>query len=845
MVSRRDFLKLGAVTASGAPTLAAGKAIARETRLKETGGKDYSYLSGTEREPVATACALCASRCPAIGYVENGYIVKVEGNPQSARTAGTMCARGQAGVSQVYDPDRILQPLKRIGKRGEGKWQKVSWDEALGDLAGSLRKLRDAGQPEKFMFHHGWISASADRLINKVFLATYGTGTIADNSCLGQSARLTAQELTWGGARDNWDFDNTRFILNFGSNVMEADTNHVALARRLAAALAERNLKMVTFDVRLSNTASKSHTWVQIRPGTDAAVVLAMCHVIMAEGLYRGAGEAFFEFCQMTPNPIVSTEQKIAALNDHLKPYTPEWAEGISGVSAGQIRETAIDFANARPACVISSRGASSQYNGVEVERAIQMLAAITGNIDNPGGRCLAVAPQWNYPTGPDNKPAARKLDILNGFEGDAALPIHGLGHRVLKMIKDGRAGRPEVYMWYNYNPAYSNANVRENIDILKDESLIPYTVAVTPFYDESAALADLILPDATYLETFDFEDGISPTQVPEYYIRQPVVAPQGEARDFKDVCCELAKRLGIPLGFESAEAFVKKACDMTPDVKKNAGGFRGMKKRGLWYDEKADPAYYSYRETVPAAALQEPGVVFDDTTGVYWNWRIAGTSSESEARTKGYRGSPGAYMGYVGQMIWGTVYRGFAPDLINKSGYFEIYSPILEAHGLPPLPSYTAVPEHQELKEGEFVLTTFRINTQTLSRTQNCPWLDEINTDNPGWINPSSATAQGIKDGDRIKIASPLGEIEATAHVTENVVPGIVAISSHGRRWEYGRYASGKKAPHAIERDAPRDELKWWDFEGAHPNWIIDNHAEPISGQQRWMDSVVSVRKA
>ena len=514
MVSRRDFLKLGAATAAGTPLLASERARAHETDLK-TGGEDFSYLSGTEREPIATACALCASRCAAIGYVENGYVVKVEGHPDSQRTLGTLCAKGQAGASQVYDPDRILQPLKRVGKRGEGKWEKISWDAALGDLASRLEKLRDEGHPERFMFHHGWISASAERLINKVFLATYGTGTIADNSCLGQSARRTAHELTWGGSYDNWDFDNTRFILNFGSNVLEADINHVALARRLSFALTDRNVKMVTFDVRLSNTAAKSHSWIQIRPGTDAAVVLAMCNVVMAEGLYRGPGEEFLEFCQVTSNPNASIDDKVAALNDHLATYTPEWAEEISGVGAERIRDIAVEFATARPACVISSRGASAQYNGVEAERAIQMLAAITGNIDNPGGRCLGVAPQWNYPAGPKDKPAPRRLDILEGFEGEAALPIYGVGHQVLRMIKDGRAGRPEVYLWYNYNPVFSNGNTQENLDILKDESLIPYTVAVTPFYDESAALADLILPDAVYLETYDFEDGVSPTQVP------------------------------------------------------------------------------------------------------------------------------------------------------------------------------------------------------------------------------------------------------------------------------------------------------------------------------------------
>lgn len=843
MIDRRKFLKVSATTATGIPILLDGVAHAQTPALK-SGGRDFTSLTGTERKSTPTACALCASRCAALAYVENDYVVKVEGQPESIRTLGKLCAKGQAGLNQVYDPDRILKPLRRTGKRGEGKWEQVSWDAALNELAGRLDRLRNEGHPEKFMFHHGWISASADRLINKVFLPAYGTGTIADNSCLGQSARLTAHELTWGGKDDNWDFDNSRYVLNFGSNVFEAHTNHVALARRLSFALTDRNVKMVTFDVRLSNTASKSNLWIQIRPGTDAAVAFAMCNVVMSEELYRGPGEEFLAYCLVTPDPNASIAEKVAALKEHLATYTPEWAEKISSVPADDIRKIAREFADARTGCVISSRGATAHYNGVETERAIQMLAALTGNIDIPGGRCRGVVPEWRYPTGPKDRPEPRRLEILEGFKGDVALPVHGVGHQVLTMIKDGRAGRPEVYLWYNYNPIYSNGNTTENSEILKDESLIPFTVAVTPFYDESAALADLILPDAVYLETYDFENGLSATQVPEYYIRQPVVKPQGEARDFKDICCELAERMGFPLGFRSAEEFVRQACELTPAVKEKAGGFDGMKKRGVWHDREAKPAYFTYREPVDPEVLRQDGVIFDGVTGVYWNWKTARVSGEAEAKAKGYRRTPGAYRGYVAQQFGDAVYRGFTPDRFNKSGYFELYSPILKDENLPPLPTYAPIPEHQDLKAGELILTTFRVNVQTLSRTQNCRWLDEINGENPGWINPKSAATLGIADGDMIRISTRLGAIETKAKVTENVVPGVIAISSHGGRWEYGRYASGKKAPYSIDRDSPYEALKWWTQIGVHPNTIIENASEPISGQQRWMDTVVSVSR-
>ncbi len=840
MLNRRNFLRLGAAVAATGGIVGTGVLTeAKEAWIK--GGMDYSPETGKQRKAVPSACWQCVSRCPMIGYVEDGRLVKIEGQPDSIRTEGFICAKGQAGVNQVYDPDRILYPMKRAGKRGEGKWKRISWDEALDEVATRLKKLRDEGHPEKFMFHYGRMKASSSKLIKSLFLGTYGTGTIGNHTSICEGGKWTAQELTWGKHYDNWDFDNAKYVLNFGSNCLEAHTNHTSVAQRLMRAMADRRVKMVTFDVRLSNTAARSAEWVPVKPGTDVAVALAMCNVVLSEDLYRGAGEAFLEFCKATPEPEATTEEKVAALKTHFAQYTPEWAEKVSGVDAEKIRSIAREFATTHPACVISYRGAVAHYFGPEAERAIQTLAALTGNIDNPGGRCRAVGAKWKYPKGPKDKPKAKKLKILDGFKGASALPTHHVNHQVLEMIRDGRAGRPDVYMWYCYQPVYSNGDCKANEAVLKNESLIPFTVAVSPFYDESSALADMILPDATYLERWDWEDMVSPNQVPEYYLRQPLVKPLGEVRDFGDVCCELAERMGFPLGVKSKEEFVRKSCEMTPDVKK-AGGFKYMRTRGVLYDRAAKPKYYGYKKHVKAEKLQADGVILDEATGTYWNWHKSKAKSEEEALAKGYAHTKNAYKGYVGQMIGDTVYAGFKPDKLNKSGYFEIYSQIMKDKGMDPLPSYVPIPEHKAMKDDELILTTFKVNVQTHSRTQNCKWLTEIFHDNPAWINPASAAPKGIEDGDAIVVKSAIGEMRTTARVTPAVAPGVIAISMHCGHWEYGRYASGKPSPNG--RDEAGKDGRWWTGFGAHPNWVIPNKPDPISGQQRWMDTVVTVAK-
>lgn len=840
MVDRRNFLKLG-MAAAGASLLPIRTACAKVKDALRQGGEGYSQLSGTQLTAVPSICGQCPSRCAILGFVDEGRVVKIEGQPNSIRNQGKVCAKGQAGAAKIYDPDRILSPLKRTGKRGQGQWQQITWDEALDDLTARLKKLRDEGTPEKFVFHHGWISSSAEKLIDDVFLATYGTGSIIKQTCQGQSARWTAHELTWGGQADNWDFDNTKYVLNFGSNVLEAHTNFVSLAQRLSRSAVDNRIKMVTFDVRLSNTAANSDLWLPVKPGTDLAITLAMCNVVMSEDLYQGAGAEFLDFCQVTDDAGASRSAKIAALKAHLSAYTPAWAEEISGVPAGQIETIAREFATTKPACVISSRGAGAHHNGVETERAIQMLAAITGNIDNPGGRCQAVTPQWVYPAGPEDKPSPRKLSFIDGPA--SAVPGIGAGHSVLKRIKES-GERPGVYMWYHHNPAYANGSTQETIDILKDESLLPFTVAVTPFYDETAALADLILPDATYLERFDIEEAVSPNQVPEYALRQPLIEPQGEARDFKDVCCELAERLGFSLGFISAEKFVEAACKLTPVVKKKARGFRRMKKNGVWHDKSAAPVYGAYREPVSAEALAADGVIFDQHTGVHWNWKVAGIKDATTATADGYRNSPGACKGYVGQRIGDAVYAGFRPGALNKSGYFELYSPILTGKGLAALPSYSAIPEHADLGDEQLILTTFKVNVQALSNTGNGGWLTEIHHENPVWINPVTATVRGISEGDAITVKSKIGEVTAIAMVTPTVAPGVLAMSTHLGRWEGGRYASGERAPFGLD-DAYHDQYRWWTAGGTHANWIIPDNPEPVSGQQCWMDTVVTIAKA
>ncbi|MFQ5753081.1 MAG: molybdopterin-dependent oxidoreductase, partial [bacterium] len=607
--TRRDFIKLSALFGALGSI---GKLLGNAS--SQTGTKAYS-IPGKKREVIPSSCWQCVSRDAIVCRVEDGRLVKIEGNPKSIRNRGKICAKGQAGINQVYDPDRILYPMKRMGKRGEGKWKKISWDEALEELAGKLAKLRDEGHPEKFMFHYGRMKGSDSKIV-KNFLTAYGTKTIGNHTSICEGGKWTGQELIWGKHYDVWDFENTNLIVNFGSNFLEAHTSHVQAAQRAINALAN-GVKMYTFDVRLSNTAAKSTEWLPIKPGTDMAVMLAMANVIMKKKLYNQ------EFINKWTNVSV------LELKKHLKSYTPKWAENVSGVPAKKIEKIAVEFAQAKPAVLVTYRGAVAHYNGIQTERAKFMLESICGYLNMKGGTNQAVGPKWKYPK---VKGHTKKLKIVDGFPGAVAYPTHHVSHQVLKMIKDGRHSRPAIYMTYCYNPAYVNGNCTENIAILKDEAIIPYFVSVDVFMSETTALADLILPDVTYLERWTWDDMVSFAMIPEFYLRQPVIKKLGEARQFQDVVCDLAHRLGLDLGFDSTMDFIRKSCEQSKV------DFELLKKEGVWHDPDTKPMYYQHLKEIAPADYEGATILFDKETGVYWNWKKSKAKSREEAINTGYR---------------------------------------------------------------------------------------------------------------------------------------------------------------------------------------------------------------
>lgn len=905
-ISRRDLLKMGLLSSlllsisEPFSVLKRAYASISEKDLPDIFKKaalDMKSVQGKALKAVPSTCMQCIAACSIIGYVEDGRIVKIEGNPYGPNNRGMICSKGQAGINQVYDPDRILYPLKRAGKRGDGKWTRISWDQAISEISSKMNEVYNSGHPEDFMFHYG---RNRIKYATGHFMHALSTKTSGNHTSICEAGKFVGQEISMGKHYDINDVENSKFILNMGANVLEAHTGHSYFAQRLIDAKM-KGAKLVTVDVRLSNTAAKSDEWIPIKPGTDAAVILAMANVIMQEGLYD---ENF-----ITKWTNVTVEE----LKAHLALYTPEWAERESTVPAERIISLAIEYAANRPSTLITYRGFVGHYNGAYSEFAAKMLDAICGNMMVKGGTQMKVSGKWQQPYDAvakavdkelgNKKPKEEKLHISDGEDFGVALCTHHVNHRIFENFKKGckKTGRsPKIYMLYVYNPVYVNGDCQENIECMKNEGLIPLIISSDTAMSESSSLADYILPDATYLERWTLEDPPAFSLTKFIQIRQPVIKPLGETKDFQDVMILLGHATNPDVAkyfpFDTAEDYTRKACEDTEqDAAKHGKKLYGIdgnelnepvfdyiKKYGV-VSQSTKPSYMVHEKKLNEEDLKD--TIVDQETGVIWNPKKT-EAKEGETYTQAKNG----YKGYAGQMIDGVASHGFKPDNLNKSGKMELKSKFLkkaEAKLLAQLtsivkgthnefileqiksgmPTYLPVPEHKLMKEGELILTSFKVNVQIHSRSQNCKWLTEIYHKNPAWLNSQTARRLGISDGDMIKVkvvpkdypeigyAMPATrEIISKAYVTEGVHPAVIAISYHCGHWAYGRVASGK----AVFPEVKDDANLWWqkqgtrkfgpewdEAKGVHPNWIIPNAPDPVSGQWRSNDTVVTVEKA
>ena len=816
-ITRRTFLKVSAGTtaaAAAAPKLLHGMEL-------ELGGKDIGPVTAAERKAIPINCHVCNIQDGAIAFVENGRVVKLEGNPEHVSTRGRLCAKGNSGMWYSYDPDRILFPLKRVGARGEGKWKRITWDEALTEVAQKLdAALKE--DPNTIMVKKG-----RDRTGGTWgrFMNTLGSATVVNHTSVCESSKKIGMEPTWGPDIETPDFANAKYVLNFGSNILEAAYFHNPLSQRVTEGRVDNHMKIVTFDVRLSNTAGFSDEWIPVFPGTDGAVALAMGHVILRDDLQDS------DFINTWTNVTVDE------LKAHYKQFTPEWAAKISGVPAATIERVAREFATTKPATLFTYRGPAKHLYGSYNERSCMMLPIMTGNIEKRGGYCLPRGMGWPQPA---PEPPGPKHGSYLSTPPDYPLAAHKVSHLVPFWIADGKQ-KINVYFTYQDNPVYTNPGARVVWGkLFKDEKLIPYLVSMSSHMGEETALADIILPDCPYLERWEPES--MPNSLwPWLGIRQPVHAALGESRENRILLRDLIHKLD-PDGkrgmkqywnFKDGEDYMKQHFDNVPGLKE-AGGLKVLKEHGCWpIYGKLDPKTGKItdktgREIKAEYGLHKKELSAADMTGAVTDKKSGVIAKNGKA---------------IGVQRSGKNYVGFP----TGNRIVNVRVDEWADYGFNPMPTFKRIPWHETMQDDEMILSTFKLNVHKQSRTAAVKWLAEIAHSNPAWMNPVTAKKLGVKTGDLVRIETRVGHMVTKAYVTEGIHPKVISIPTAFGHWEYGRLATLKlkEKPAFGGTEDPDLQNVWWDDRGVHPNDIIPVVADPIGGSQGWYDTVAKVTKA
>ena len=518
-LTRRDFLRL---SGAGAAALAAGQFIPPQVAQA---ARAAGHLDAKGDGYIPSTCEMCVWRCGLIAKVKDGRVVKLDGNPEHPHSRGKLCPRGQSGLMNTYDPDRVLTPLIRVRQRGEGIFRQASWDEALDLTASQMMAIKNKYGPEAMVFSstHNLSQVQFENL-----LYAYGSPNYGTQRSLCFNAMITAFLLTYGIEEPERKYDDVQFILMVGRNLMEAIST--SETGELSHAI-DRGAKLVYLDPRYTITASKAAEWIPIRPGTDAAFLLAMINVIVSNELAD---------CEFVKQFVVGCD----GIQEAMQRYTPQWAEQITGVPAATIGRIAREYAAAKHNALAHPGWRTSNFiNSFQTERAIATLNALSGNVFTEGGCLSADVTAEGSGLGAIPQPPYPRSSALRLDGTPWKYPLVPLKLGVFQELRDAiLTGEPyQAHGWFisRQNPVMS---LPDRGRTLQAFSKMDFIATVDIIMNDTAWYSDVVLPEASYLERYD---PVLPVGE-KAYIRQPVVEPQGEARSALWIYKQLGERLGL-----------------------------------------------------------------------------------------------------------------------------------------------------------------------------------------------------------------------------------------------------------------------------------------------------------
>lgn len=772
-------------------------------------------------ESVSSVCTLCPGGCGIAVRKVDDRAVKIEGRTDYPVNPGGICPVGMGGLQLLYDEDiRFTRPMKRVGPRGAGVFQDISWEEAIETVSSRIAGLRSQGRPESLAAVDGTMWGSTMSLLIDRFLQAVGSPNYLRIPDAEETYRMTSSLMTGYDGPLACDIENADFVLSFGCGFLEGwqGAGRVINAWRILREKAlKEKAKVIQVESRASNTASKADGWIAVKPGTEAALALGISHVLIKNGLYNKpfVREQGFGFDDWT-SP--DGKEHIGFKTIVLKKYSPSQVAAITGLSPSQIESLALDFAKAKAPVALFGKGKGALNGSLYEFMSVMALNALSGNLNRPGGVMvcdplpLKGLPDFARDAVASKGGAKPRLDGAGGPN----FPFTGsLINNFADTVAAGAASPVDTLLVFSSNPAFT---LPDGGAFRKALRKIPFIVSFSPFRDETAAMADLILPDHTYLEKRDDVTWPAALQFPLYGLTRPVVEPLYDTRHSGDVILQIAGTLGDTI----ADAFPWKGYGEVLKTRVEGLFESGS---GLVRYDSATPVW----ESVKTGGTINPDYKDVDElweslqSGGLW-YRPRYPVNEGEYRFKTPTGKFEFYSTRLEQALSENAQGSSREEVLKAMGVQERGDEVF-------VPHFEETVAGRETSGYPLQLVPYEMVNLASSWVPNPPFLKKTLFDNEllknesfAEINPKTAEKYGLKEGQRVWIESPSGKVRVRVTLFEGAMPGIVYLPLGLGHSAYDEFLKGK---------------------GVNPNNIIQPSKDPVSGLPVWWNTPVRISKA
>jgi menaquinone reductase, molybdopterin-binding-like subunit len=789
-ISRRDFLQLLGVTGALAGGISQVWAIPDNWRDKLRSGPRI------ETWKVST-CGQCPAGCGIRIRLIDDIPVRILGNPIAPVNRGFTCPMGESGLELLYHPDRIGQPMRRKGKKGEPGWESISWDEAVKQISQMFQGLVKEKQTGRFGFLMGDRNTQLTQFAG-MFTARFGSSNFFPWRTPGIN-ELGFWQACGEFPPPSFDLTRTDYLITFGTNLLEEPPSPVYFNRiygKLKENRLQSGLKMVHVDARMSQAGKNATEWVQIRPGGMGALALGMAYVIIRDKNYDR------NFITLHTRDFQKGNGDFMDLVT--RDYSPERVSGVTGVPPETIIRLARTFGSAKAPLALSGSTSDAGETALLTQWAVASLNALSGSFSVKGLWREPVQLPWGPASVSAFSPRSTSFSLKPRNIPDTDMPASWVAEQLPNFISAGKIPDLKMLMIAQVNPAYHVTNQKMWKDWL---GRIPFVVQYATLLDDTSPYADLVLPATTYLEHWDLALPVPNLPFSQLGLQQPVVPPLTGARPLGDVILQVGKELGITL--------------LPKSDAKSYGEYIQTQMKQIFASGKGTP----YFEVVSLAFLEELRKR---------GWQVYSYPAFSDfwrlLQEKGGWWDPEEYP----DVDWKRGRTFVFPTVPRLAKLLEERSALKSGEE----PQKRNKPPHLWLEENvkkpetpdSFILAPFTTLMNMGGDGASQPLLQELfglylrlywNT----WaeMNPKRAKDLSIKDGDLIRVVSRKGSFTLPVKIVPTVSPEILSVPFGQGHTELGRYAKNV---------------------GTNPITIIDHRVDPLSGRNSWHSTHVRVEK-